>query len=38
VLFEVRLTYHRLLADYWVALADLEHGLGRPFPAGGDEG
>ena len=38
VLFEVRLSYHRLLADYWVALADLEHGLGRRFPAEGDEG
>jgi len=38
VLFEVRLTYHRLLADYWIALADLEQGLGRPFPGRGDEG
>ncbi len=35
VLFQVRLTYHRLLADYWTALADLERGLGRRFPAGG---
>ena len=32
-LFHVRLTYHRLLADYWIALADLELGLGRRFPA-----
>ena len=31
-LYQVRLTYHRLLADYWIALADLEMGLGRPFP------
>jgi len=38
VLFEVRLSHHRLLTDYWVALADLERGLGRRFPAEGDEG
>jgi len=32
VLFEVRLTYHRLLSDYWIALADLEQTIARPFP------
>jgi outer membrane protein TolC len=32
VLFQVRLTYHRLLSDYWVALADIEQTIGRPFP------
>jgi outer membrane protein TolC len=32
ILFQVRLTYHRLLSDYWMALADLERGLGRRFP------
>jgi len=35
VLFQVRLTSHRLLADYWNALADLEWGLGRSFPGEG---
>jgi outer membrane protein TolC len=33
VLFQARLTYSRLLADQWIALADLEYGLGRSFPA-----
>ena len=37
VLFQVRLTYHRLLADYWKALADLEQSLGSRFPAGGGQ-
>ncbi len=37
VLFQVRLTYYRLLADYWIALADLELGLGRSFPGAGSE-
>ena len=32
VLFEVRLTYHRLLSDYWISLADLERTIARPFP------
>lgn len=32
VLFQVRLTYHRLLSDYWIALADLEQTIARPFP------
>jgi outer membrane protein TolC len=32
VLFQARLTYHRLIADLWTALADLEYALGRPFP------
>jgi len=36
VLFQVRLTSHRLLADYWIAIADLEAGLGRGFPGEGD--
>lgn len=35
VLFQVRLASHRLLADYWIALADLELGLGRAFPGEG---
>jgi outer membrane protein TolC len=35
VLFKSRLSYHRLVADYWIALADLEHSLGRRFPAQG---
>ena len=35
VLFQVRLTSHRLLADYWSALADLERSLGRSFPGEG---
>ncbi len=37
VLFQVRLTSHRLLADYWIALGDLELGLGRSFPTAGSE-
>jgi outer membrane protein TolC len=32
VLFQVRLTYHRLLSDYWISLADLERTIARPFP------
>jgi len=35
VLFQVRLTYHRMLTDYWTALADVEFSLGRSFPDGG---
>jgi len=38
VLFQVRLTYDRLRADYWIALADLEYGVGRQFPRQGSEG
>jgi outer membrane protein TolC len=41
VLFEVRLTYHRLLSDYWISLADLERTIAGPFPvesAGGEPG
>ena len=38
VLIQVRLTHHRLLADYWAAIADLEYGLGGRFPEGGSEG
>ena len=32
ILFQVRLTYKRLLADYWIALADIEQATGRAFP------
>jgi outer membrane protein TolC len=32
VLFQARLTYQRLVADYWCAAADLEHALGSIFP------
>ena len=31
-LFQARLTSHRLLADFWIALAEMEEQLGRPFP------
>ena len=34
ILFQARLTSHRLLADYWIAIAELERGLGRSFPSG----
>jgi outer membrane protein TolC len=33
ILFQVRLTFKRLLADYWIALADIEQATGRAFPA-----
>jgi outer membrane protein TolC len=32
VLFQSRLMLQRLLADFWIAVADLERALGRPFP------
>lgn len=32
VLFESRLTYHRLVADLWIALTDVELATARPFP------
>jgi outer membrane protein TolC len=32
VLFQSRLTLQRLLTDFWIAAADLERALGRPFP------
>jgi cobalt-zinc-cadmium efflux system outer membrane protein len=32
ILFQSRLTYHRLVADIWIALADLEQAIARPFP------
>jgi outer membrane protein TolC len=35
VLLQARLTYHRLIADQHVALADLEYGIGRAFPGAG---
>ncbi len=33
VLFQVRLMYHRLLSDYWIALTDMEETVARPFPS-----
>jgi outer membrane protein TolC len=33
VLFQSRLAYHRLLADLWIALADLELAVARPVPS-----
>jgi outer membrane protein TolC len=33
VLFQSRLAYHRLVADLWIALADLELAVGKPQPA-----
>jgi outer membrane protein TolC len=32
VLFQARLSYHRMISDLWIALADLERSLGRAFP------
>jgi outer membrane protein TolC len=32
VLFQVRLTYHRLISDFWMALTDLEFATGQRFP------
>jgi cobalt-zinc-cadmium efflux system outer membrane protein len=32
VLFETRLAYRQLVADWWIAAADLERALGRAFP------
>jgi outer membrane protein TolC len=32
ILFQSRLAYHRLVADLWIALADLELAVARPFP------
>ncbi len=32
ILFEVRLTYHRLVSDYWKALTDVELATGQRFP------
>jgi outer membrane protein TolC len=34
VLFQVRLTYHGLVSDYWIAVSDLEFGIGDRFPRG----
>ena len=33
VLFQSRLAYHRLLADLWISLADLELAAARPIPS-----
>lgn len=35
VLFQSRLAYHRLVADLWIALSDLELAAARPIPAEG---
>jgi outer membrane protein TolC len=32
ILFQSRLAYHRLVADVWITLADLELSAARPFP------
>jgi len=32
VLFQVRLTYHRLVSDFWMAMTDLEFATGQRFP------
>lgn len=32
VLFQVRLAYHRMVADSWLALTDIERHLGQPYP------
>ncbi|NIM61101.1 MAG: TolC family protein [Acidobacteria bacterium] len=32
ILFQSRLAYHRLVADTWVALANLEFAIASPFP------
>jgi len=32
VLFQSRLTYHRMVTDLWIALADLELAAARPIP------
>jgi len=37
VLFEVRRSYYRLLSDYWISLADVEHAIARPFPGEEDK-
>jgi cobalt-zinc-cadmium efflux system outer membrane protein len=33
VLFQSRLSYHRLVSDLWIALSDLESHVARAFPA-----
>jgi outer membrane protein TolC len=33
VLFQSRLAYHRLVADLWIAMAELEQSAAQPFPA-----
>ncbi len=37
ILFQVRLIYERLVADYWSALADIEFAVGKAFPQGGQD-
>jgi outer membrane protein TolC len=36
ILFQSRLAYHRLVADFWIATADLERSAAHPFPALGE--
>jgi outer membrane protein TolC len=38
VLFEARLAHRRLVADWWIAAADLERALGRAFPGPAESG
>ena len=37
ILFQSRLAYHRLISDYWIAAAELEEAIGRPFPSTTEE-
>lgn len=36
VLFQVRLTYRRLISDYWIALTDVEFAIADQFPGTSD--
>jgi len=38
VLFQARLTYHRLVTDLWIALSDLELATAHPVPSNAEEG
>jgi outer membrane protein TolC len=38
ILFQSRLSYHRLVADLWIALSDLELSVGESFPSPGTGG
>jgi outer membrane protein TolC len=38
ILFQSRLSFHRLVSDFWIALADLELSVGEPFPSPRAEG
>ncbi len=37
ILFQARLSYHRLVSDFWSAAAELEEAIGRPFPSMNEE-